>query len=145
MSIGQHHCQCLKGMVWFLSFKVPLTWRKYCTVHLMTGCCWLSLLQCSSRSGVVLEHTATYGVRRYTNESWLAAHLDRYWYVFGQFLIVCFGHLVDWMLISLFTQIGHPCHLCDHEPWPRGGGSKNYSENQNGRLLTKYESYKSNR
>ena len=21
------------------SLKVPLTWRKYCTVHLMTGCC----------------------------------------------------------------------------------------------------------
>ena len=62
--------------------------------------------------------------------------------VFGQFLIVCFGHLIDGMLISLFTQIGHPCHLCDHEPWPRGGGSKNYSENQNGRLLTKYASYK---
>ena len=91
---------------------------------------------------MVLEHTATYGVRRYTNESWLAAHLDRYSDVFGQILIVCFGHLVDWMLISLFTQIGHPCHLCDHEPWPRGGGSKNCSENQNGRLLTKYASYK---
>ena len=24
-----------------------------------------------------LEHTATYGVRRYTNGSWLAAHVDR--------------------------------------------------------------------
>ena len=28
-------------------------------------------------SGVLLEHTATYGVRRYTNNSWLVAHTDR--------------------------------------------------------------------
>jgi len=28
-------------------------------------------------SGVLLEHTSTYGVRRYTNHSWLVAHLDR--------------------------------------------------------------------
>ena len=29
-------------------------------------------------SGVLLEHTSTYGVRRYTNNSWLVAHLDRF-------------------------------------------------------------------
>lgn len=28
-------------------------------------------------SGVKLSHTSTYGVRRYTNNSWLVAHLDR--------------------------------------------------------------------
>ena len=73
------------------------------------------------------------------NLGWLLiwTGIDMFWSVFD-----CFLWSFDWMLISLFTQIGHPCHLCDHEPWPRGGGSKNCSENQNGRLLTKYASYK---
>ena len=29
-------------------------------------------------SGVKLKHTATYGVRRYTNGSWLTSHVDRF-------------------------------------------------------------------
>ena len=29
-------------------------------------------------SGVKLQHTATYGVRRYTNGSWLTSHVDRF-------------------------------------------------------------------
>merc|ERR1739838_376862 len=28
--------------------------------------------------GIRLQHTATYGIRRYTNGSWLASHLDRF-------------------------------------------------------------------
>ena len=28
-------------------------------------------------AGVSLEHTSTYGIRRYTNGSWLIAHIDR--------------------------------------------------------------------
>ena len=31
-----------------------------------------------SWAGVPLEHTYTYGVRRYTNGSWLASHVDRF-------------------------------------------------------------------
>ena len=29
-------------------------------------------------AGVRLQHTATYGVRRYTNGSWLTSHVDRF-------------------------------------------------------------------
>ena len=29
-------------------------------------------------AGVKLQHTATYGVRRYTNGSWLTSHVDRF-------------------------------------------------------------------
>ena len=31
-----------------------------------------------SFAGVRLQHTRTYGVRRYTNGSWLASHVDRF-------------------------------------------------------------------
>ena len=30
-----------------------------------------------SWAGVRLEHTSTYGIRRYTNGSWLISHIDR--------------------------------------------------------------------
>ena len=30
-----------------------------------------------SWAGVRLEHTSTYGIRRYTNGSWLISHVDR--------------------------------------------------------------------
>ena len=29
-------------------------------------------------SDLKLEHTATYGIRRYTNGSWLISHIDRF-------------------------------------------------------------------
>ena len=29
-------------------------------------------------AGVRLEHTSTYGIRRYTDHSWLVTHIDRF-------------------------------------------------------------------
>ena len=52
--------------------------KDFCTGHL-------------DRSGVDLEHTYTYGVRRYTNGSWLAAHVDRlvcmHWIYMVQYMV----------------------------------------------------------
>ena len=76
-----------------------------------------------------LEHTATYGVRRYTNGSWLAAHVDR-----------CNIEQVKWgngtctfipngvaFNFSDLLQAGHSRHLSDHESGPGGIGRRLHS------------------
>jgi len=55
-------------------------------------------------SGVRLEHTATYGVRRYTNGSWLASHLDRF-----------STHVIS-AILNLGQSVTHawPLHILDN-------------------------------
>lgn len=59
-------------------------------------------------ANVKLEHTATYGIRRYTNGSWLISHIDRFTtHVISAILNIGQNVDKDWELHILDNQ-GHP-------------------------------------
>ena len=56
-------------------------------------------------SGAKLEHTSTYGIRRYTEGSWLVSHSDKY-------IVTA---LMAVHILSL--QVYHPCDLRHLQHW----------------------------
>ena len=58
-----------------------------------------------SWAGVSLEHTSTYGIRRYTNGSWLISHIDR-----SQLSLKVYHSFMQYFQVHNPCYLGHPEH-----------------------------------
>ena len=58
-----------------------------------------------SWAGVSLEHTSTYGIRRYTNGSWLISHIDR-----SQLSLKVYHSFMQYFQVHNPCDLGHPEH-----------------------------------